>query len=380
LRSSPARSAAPGHLARILEQHSRRGLSVPAGDVVLLDSGDPDFPTPREIVDSLQEALAGGATHYSEPFGDPELRERLAAIEDARCAWTVEQSQVVITHGASGGLSASILASLDPGDRVLIPEPTYSLYADHVRLAGAEPQFVPTTADFHLDLDALEAAAGGARMLILCNPCNPTGAVFTVNELESVGRLADQHDLLVVSDEAYDSIVYPPTRFCTALAVPALARRLIYCQTFSKRYAMTGWRLGYIVAPEPLATAAGRIHFSLHGPLNAAVQRAGITAAGSPALPVEGYVARRQRIVERLSAVSGVKIRPPEGTFYAFFRYPGDEDSMSMQERCLEYGVALRAGSEFGDAGEGHLRLSFTAPPDVLEEGLSRLKSVFATL
>src|SRR5690606_967204 len=138
--------------------------------------------------------------------------------------------------------------------------------------------FVSQTADFHLDLDALEAAAPGAVMVILCHPCNPTGTVYRRDELEALAELATRHGLLVLSDEAYDHIVFDGVEFVSTLAIPGLAERLIYCQTFSKTYAMTGWRLGYLVAPAAITAAAARIHRTLNGSMNAAIQRAGLAA------------------------------------------------------------------------------------------------------
>jgi aspartate aminotransferase len=380
--SGPPSAATPrlGRIARELEEHSRRATALPAGDIVLLDSGDPDFATPDHIRRALHDAVEAGMTHYGEPFGDVELRTALAEqINARRGAGRCGVEQVIVTHGASGGLGAAILACVDPGDRVVIPEPTYSLYADQVRAAGAQPVFVRTRADFHLDLDAIEVAARGARMLVLCHPCNPTGAVLRRDELEEVSHIAAAHDLLVLSDEAYDAIVHDGIAFTSTLDVDALADRLIYCQTFSKRYAMTGWRVGYVVAPRALAAAIGRVHFTLHGPPNTAVQRAALAAVRGGdecvAPMLREYARRRDMVLAHLGDVRGVRIAPAEGTFYVFFAYPQQVDSVAMQQRLLDHGVALRAGSEFGDGGEGYLRLSYTASPKVLEQGLARLRA-----
>lgn len=383
--SGPPSAAAPprlGRIARELERHSRRATALPGGDVAILDSGDPDFATPGHIRRALHDAIEAGATHYGEPFGDVELRAALAEQVSARCGRTVSTAQVIVTHGASGGLGAAILACVDPGDRVVIPEPTYSLYADQVRAAGAQPVFVRTRADFHLDLDAIAAAAPGSRMLVLCHPCNPTGAVLRRDELEAVARIAALHDLLVLADEAYDAIVHDGVSFTSTLDVAALADRLIYCQTFSKRYAMTGWRVGYVVAPSPLAAAIGRVHFTLHGPPNTAVQRAALAAVhggdGCIAPMLREYARRRDMVLAQLGDIRGLRIAPAEGTFYVFFAYPQEVDSVTMLQRLLDHGVAVRAGSEFGDGGEGHLRLSYTASPEVLEQGLARLRAALA--
>ena len=368
-------------MARELEATSRRGTRVAPPGTVLLSVGEPDFATPAHIQAALVDALAQGATHYAAPFGDPDLRLALADAAAAVAGRGISADQAIVTHGAHGGIGAVMLATLDPGDRVVIPDPNYSLYADHVRLAGAVPVFVPCLTDHHLDLDALERAAAGARMVILCHPCNPTGAVLTGAELAEVARIAEANDLLVLADEAYDAMVYERP-FISSLTVEALAPRLLYCQTFSKRYAMTGWRIGWLVVPPDLAPAIGRIHFSLHGPLNSAVQRAALAALGSTDdvdRMVREYARRRDLVVAGLAAMPGVTAPAPEGTFYAFLRYPQHMDAVSMLRRCLDHGVALRAGSEFGDAGENHLRLSFAAGIPDLEEGLRRLGAALAS-
>ena len=370
----------PGRLARELLGSSRRATSVPRGDVVPLAAGDPDFATPEHIREALAEAVAAGMTHYGEPFGDPELRAVIAGRLSAGAAERIDASRVVVTHGASGGLSAVLLACLDPGDRVVVPEPTYSLYADHVRLAGAVTVGVPPGRDGRIDVESVDRACVGARLLVICNPNNPTGTVLRRDELEAIGRVAATHDLLVLSDEAYDAIVYDGVGFVSALEVGAFAGRLLYCNTFSKRYAMTGWRVGHVAVPESLAQAVGRMHYTLHGTTNAAVQRAALAALTGPqdcvTAMVDEYAHRRSAVVSALAATDGVELRVPEGTFYAFVRYPQAIDSVAMRARALEAGVAVRAGSEFGDAGEGHVRIAFTADPASLAVGLERLRGV----
>ena len=375
-------AARPGRAARELERHSRRSRTLPEGDVALLDAGDPDAPTAEHVRRALHEAVEAGATHYGHPFGDPDLRAALAARASATTGWPVAPGRVLVTHGASGGLGAAILATVDPGDRVLLQDPTYSLYADQVRVAGGLPVSVPTRPDFHLDAERLAAAAPGARMIVLCHPSNPTGVVHSRDELEAVAAIAERHDLLVLADEAYDAIIHPPTRFVSTLEIPALEPRLLYCQTLSKTYAMTGWRVGWVIAPEPLAAAVGRLHVTLHGPMNTAVQRAALAAVTGPddatGEMLRTYARRRSHVIAALAAMPGVVCPPPEATFYAFLRYPQAVDAVTMQARCLEGGVALRAGSEFGDGGERHLRLSYTAADDDLDRGLERLAAVLA--
>jgi aspartate aminotransferase len=368
---------------RIIAQ-SQRPTSRGGPGTISLASGDPDFATPEHIRRALVEAIEGGYTHYVDNQGDPQLRaalaERAAQVSGHACA----PEQVVVTHGGSAALTAALLGTINPGDRVLLPEPTYSLYADLIQLAGAESVFVPSTADFHLDLDAIDAAAAGAKMVIICNPCNPTGVVFRRDELEGLGRIAARHGLLVLSDEAYDHIVFDDVPFVSTLAIDELRDRLIYCQTFSKTYAMTGWRVGYLIAQLPVAAAAARMHRTINGPMNAAVQRAAFVAVTTetdwPERMRQEYQARRELVYELLAGCPGVDGNAPEGTFYAFVRYDGDLPATEVVAAALARGVGIRGGTEYGPSGQNHVRLAFSSSRADLQEGVRRLRSLFAEI
>lgn len=362
---------------------SRRPAVRPGPDVISLSSGDPDFETPAHIRQALIDAINAGYTHYSDNQGDPELRAALAAqLSAAGQAWA--PGEVVITHGGSGAVAAAVIATINPGDRVLLPEPTYSLYADLVRFVDAEPVFVPQTADFHLDLEALAAAAPGARMVMLCHPNNPTGVVYRRAELEALAALAETHDLLVLADEAYDHIVYPEVEFVSTLAIPAWRDRLLYCQTFSKTYAMTGWRIGFLAAPEQIAKAAARMHRTFNGSMNAAVQRAALAAVTTPddgpALRRAEFDRRRQLALGLLSNVDGIAVNAPDGAFYLFVKSLTGLSSRDMLMGADEFGVAIRAGNEYGPSGEGHIRIAFSSSAPEVEEGVTRLGHMFRML
>ena len=362
-----------------LKAHSQRGAAglVPERDVVALGSGEPDFETPASIIDAMNEALAAGYTHYAPPRGDPELVEALAGEVSSRSVQSFSAGEILVTAGGRAGLASAVLGVVGPGDRVVIPEPTYSMYADLARVAGAEPVLVPPADGLRLDIDAIESAADGGRLLVLCNPCNPTGVVHTEAELREVGRIADEYGLLVLVDEAYDRITYDGVRFTSSLGIPAFAERLIYCQTFSKTYAMTGWRCGYLAAPKDVIDAADRIHRSTAGPVNTAVQRAAIVALSIDDEVIEGnrriYQRRRDLAVDLLPPETGCFYPNPEGAFYLFIRYPNRMSSKDFVARALEHGVALRPGVEFGPSGEGHARLAFCVDEHALEVGIERL-------
>ncbi|WP_205652924.1 pyridoxal phosphate-dependent aminotransferase [Arthrobacter pascens] len=352
------------------------GGAAPAG-ALSLSMGEPDFDTPPEIVDAAVEALHTGWTHYGDANGDPELRQHIADEVSSASRHAVGPESVLVTHGGSAAITATVLASVDPGERVVIPEPTYSLYPDAVRLAGGVPVFGPTRPDNQLDVPALLDAAAGARLITLCNPVNPTGAVFSRSSLEELAEGLAGTDTLVLVDEAYAHLVYDDT-FVSSLAIESLRERLVYCQTLSKTYAMTGWRIGYLVAPPELIGSIRAVHRTMNSAVNAAAQRAALQALrlgpGISSNMLEAYRERRDYVVERLKNIPGVEFTEPAGAFYAFFRYPQALPSPEMLDRFKQYGVILRAGSEYGPSGEGHLRLSFAADLDTLKTALDRIE------
>ncbi len=373
----------PSRMVEELRRRSLRPTTRPGPELISLAAGDPDFPTPEHISQALTDALAAGATHYAQPQGDPELRSALAEQMTEVAGRTIGPSQVAVTHGASGALSATILGLIDAGTRVIIPGPTYSLYADLTWMAGGEVVFVRHQPDLHLDLEGIEAAARDARMVIICNPCNPTGAVYTQDELEDLADIAEEHDLLVVSDEPYDHIVFDGSDFVSALEVPGLADRLLYVNTFSKTYAMTGWRIGWVAGPQAVVDAVTTMHRAFNGPLNSAVQRAALAALTEPTDAPERmrreYQARRDIVSRMVGNVSGLELVEPEGSFYAFIRYGSLEPEVSSVDvvaRALEQGVAIRPGSEFGPGGEGFVRVAFSTGRERLIEGMERVLGI----
>jgi aspartate aminotransferase len=265
-----------------IEAASLRPSLAKVPGLISLAMGEPDFDTPAEIVDAAVDALRTGHTRYTDPIGDIELREALAGVVSRTAGVTFGTDQILITHGSSAGLAAAILGIVSPGDRVVIPEPTYSLYADLVAFAGGIPVFVPLLGDYHLDVERLARALDGARLLVLCTPGNPTGAVYRADEWARLAELIADTSAYVLSDEAYHGLVYAGPPFTSGLTIEALRERLIYAQTFSKAYAMTGWRLGYLAGPRAVIKAAGVIHRAFNGTSNAFVQRAA-RVCGRPA-------------------------------------------------------------------------------------------------
>jgi aspartate aminotransferase len=373
-------SFSPSRMVRDLQRRSLRPALRPGPELISLAHGDPDFATPEHISQALTDAVAAGATHYAQTIGDLELRAALAEQMTEVAGRSYSGDQVAITHGGSGALAAAILALIDPGTRVIVPEPTYSLYADLTWMAGGEVAFVPHQPDLHLDLEGIEAAAPDARLVVICNPCNPTGAVYAQDELEDLAEIAAEHDLWVLCDEAYDRIVYDGVDFVSALEVPALADRLLYVNTFSKSYAMTGWRIGWVAGPREVISAIGAVHRTINGPINTAVQRAALVAITEPTDWPERmrreYQARRDIVSRMVAGVENLELVEPEGSFYAFIRYGSDMPSVDVVARAQEEGVAIRSGSEFGPSGEGYVRVAFSTGRERLIEGMERLLGI----
>ena len=374
----------PSAAIRRLQGSERAGQSAaPGPGVIPLQTGDPDFPTPPHIVEALNDAVERGYTHYPPYQGDPELRAVIADQLSQRSGVTWTADDVAITNGGSGAIYAGMVAYLDPGDQVLVPQPTFSLYGDVATSVGAVVTDVPLTEELHLDLGALRAAAGPrARMLILCNPCNPTGTVFRRDELEDLAAFCVERDLLLLVDEAYDHILFDGRTHVSALDLPDMADRLLFVDTFSKTYAMTGWRLGYLAALGGMAKSGMIAHRTAVGTVNWAVQRAGLVALTTPSdwpdRMVQEYAVRRDMLDELLRDAEGASWRPPEGTFYAFVKYKADLSAREMTAFLLERGVAVRSGTEFGPGGEGHVRLSFATSRENIREGARRLAAALA--
>lgn len=361
---------------------SLRPSGRPGSDVAGLHIGEPDLPTPDFVVDALDEAVRAGFTHYAHPQGDPELREAVADRLSGTSVRSHAASEVLITAGGSAGLASAISAIVGPGDRVVVPEPTYSLYHDITRFVGGELVEVAPLPGMRLDLGRLEEEMSSARLVILCHPVNPTGIVYRRDELEAVGELADRHGTLVLVDEAYDQLVYDGREFTSSLEIARLAEHLVYCQTFSKSYAMTGWRLGYLAGPREVVDAAALVHRTYHGSVNAAVQRAGLAAVADhqrwPRQCLETYQKRRDRVIDALRNEPGVELVAPEGAFYAFVGYGSTLPATEVVAMGLARKVGLRAGTEFGRSGEGYIRVSYSVPDDTLDLGLERLIALLA--
>lgn len=369
---------------RVLQTSLRVQQPQSSGDLVSLAMGEPDFDTPQQVRDAAAKALQDGHTHYSPLLGEPVLREALAGKIGGLLGSSVSTSDVLITQGGTAGLAAAILGIVNPGDKVVIPDPTYSLYADLVSMAGGTIVPVPLAEDLHWDLEALAAALEGAKMFVFCNPSNPTGIVHSRSELEALAAMVAGTDILVLSDEAYSDLVYTSEPFTSALEIEGLAGRTVYCQTFSKSYAMTGWRVGYLWGPADVIASAARVHNTFNGSMNTAVQLAALTALQTCGPDIErmhaSYQLRRELMYNGLKDIPGLTVSSPEGAFYLFPKYDADLPAAEMVAHLRSHGVAVRPGSEFGRNGEHHLRLSYAASAEAITTGVERLAAGLAVL
>ncbi|RLM26380.1 aspartate aminotransferase [Brenneria alni] len=382
--SSVSQFKAAEAVLRIERTSLRVQQPASSGDMISLAMGEPDFDTPPRIVQAAADALKNGFTHYAPLLGDKQLCQALADHISAQSGYAVKAGEVLVTHGGTAGLSAAILSMVNPGDRVVIPDPTYSLYADLVNMAGGVCVPMPCKADLHWDLARLDNVLEEARLFVFCNPGNPTGIVHTREEIETLGKLVNKHNTLVIADEAYSDLVFNGEPFTSVLALPTFRGRTLYCQTFSKSYAMTGWRVGYLAGSAGMIAAAARVHNSVNGSVNSAVQRAALVALKECKDDVKRmydiYRERRVLMIEGLRDIPGLTLNEPEGAFYCFPSYEMPIPSIDMVALLREQGIAVRPGSEFGAAGEGHLRLSYAASKEAIVEGIKRLKQGLAML
>ncbi len=350
-------------------------------DVISLGVGEPDYVTPEPIRRAAIESIEHGHTHYTSNYGLPELREKLSAhLERLYGVHYDPKTEIVITSGSSEAFDIALRALLDPGDEVLCSDPCYVAYLPATVMAGGSFVPVRTSAanDFRLMAADVEAAiTPRSRVILLGYPSNPTGATMGRDDLAAIAAVAQRHDLAVVSDELYDRMTYVGEHTCFA-SLPGAHGRTVLLGGFSKAYAMTGWRLGWVAAPAPLAEAVMKVHQYVMMSAPTASQYAAIAALDHGesfvAEMVAEYDRRRRLIVDGLRAV-GLPTFGPRGAFYAFpdISVTG-LDSVSFSERLLaEERVAVVPGSAFGDAGEGFVRACYASGYEQIERALERI-------
>lgn len=349
-------------------------------DVISLGIGEPDFTTPQPILDAGIRSLQKGETHYTSNAGILPLREAVAGHIETLYGVHYQPSEVTITVGGSEALYLAATALLNPGDEVIVLTPCFVSYQAEVFLAGGVPVEVPCRFenDFDVDPDEVRAAITPRTKAILIGfPNNPTGAVASRERLVEIGRIAEEHDLIVLSDEIYDRLVYDTQHVCFP-ALPGMRERTVLLGGFSKDYAMTGWRIGFVAAPEPLMQGMLRIHQYTVMCSSTTSQWGAYEAlkSGEPyvAQMVSEYDRRRKLIVNGLNTI-GLKTFEPKGAFYAFPYVGGTglDDDTFANRLLKEERVAVVPGTAFGKGGEGFVRCSYATAYDKLEEALDRI-------
>ncbi len=360
-------------------------------DMVHLEIGEPDFDTPRHIVDTAIKALEDGYTHYTPSGGLIEAREKYAEFVARTRGVPVDWQEVVIMPGAKPVVFQSLLATLDPGDEVLYPNPTYPTYESVVNFIGAKPVPIPLREenDFRFDISELaEKITPKSKMIILNSPANPTGGVLTAGDMKEIAALAIKHDLWVLTDEIYWQILYDGEH-ASIFPIDGMKERTILLDGHSKAYAMTGWRLGFAVAPKELADHLVKLMNNSSSCTAAFTQVAGIAALEGPTGPTEEMVSefrrRRDVIVDGLNAIPNVTCKKPRGAFYVFPNVKAytsaERNSLWLQDYIMDKaGVACLAGTSFGSFGEGYLRFSYANSIENIQKALDRVGEALKAL
>jgi aspartate/methionine/tyrosine aminotransferase len=365
-----------------------RALEAQGREVIHLEIGEPDFETPRHIVEAGKRALDEGFTHYGPAAGLPELREAIARHISATRGIPVDPDEVVVTPGAKPVMFYAAIMLCQEGDEVLYPDPGFPIYQSVAAFSGAVP--VPLRlrpeSGFRLDLDELRARLSDrTRLLILNSPNNPTGSVLPAEDIAEMAAMVRGRNLVVLSDEIYSGIVYDGA-FSSIASLPGMKEQTIILDGFSKIYAMTGWRLGYGVMPRPLAERMTQLMVNSNSCTASFTQRAGVAALTGTQEPsramVEEFRGRREMIVNGLNAIPGFSCHNPGGAFYAF----PDVRNTGMTSRALadlllhEAGVAVLDGASFGAAGDGFLRLSYANSRANITAALERITAAVQAL
>ncbi len=372
-----------------------KALKAAGHDVIGFGAGEPDFPTPAHIVEAAVEAVRDPKNHrYTPTAGLPELREAVAAKTLRDSGLVVEPSQVLITNGGKHAITNAFTALIDPGDEVIVPGPYWTTYPEAAALCGAVP--VELIADestgFKVTVEQLESVrTQKTKVLVFVSPSNPTGAVYHRDEIEAIGRWAAEHGIWVLCDEIYEHLVYGEARhYSLPVVVPEIADRWVVVNGVAKTYAMTGWRVGWVIGPRDLTDAMINYQSQTTSNVNNVAQRAALAAVSGDLVAVEemrtAFDRRRHLIVNGLNAISGISCPMPDGAFYAYPNVQGllgktidgsrPQTSAELAELAIDVAkVAVVPGEAFG--APGYFRMSYALGDADLQEGVSRLASLF---
>lgn len=353
-----------------------QGLS----NVISFGIGEPDMDSPAEIVEAGSQALAQGMTHYTANAGIMELREAIAA-KARQSRIPVDAKNCIVTPGGMGALALSILCTVNEGDDVMVQDPTWLNYLGQIKLVGGKPVFVPTYEDdgFKLTVEQLETyVTPKTRLLIINTPNNPTGSVLEYKDLMEIANFVKRHNLLVIFDEVYDSFLHRGKHESIA-TIDGMAERTIIVNSFSKSFAMTGWRVGYAIAPEAIIAKMTVLQENMFSCVNASAQYAALYALQHPFLQrpmLEEYAKRLEFMKSELSTIPKLSFFNPSGSFYIFLNITrtGLTSSEFAYNLLNKKHTVVIPGSAFGACGEGYVRIAYTLPITKLQEGLNRIR------
>ncbi len=364
----------------------RRMLELSTGmeNVVHLEQGEPDFTTPSHILDAAVKAMKKGFTHYTEINGTLELRQAMSEkLEKENGIDADPKTEITVTSGSQEAMFIAALGFLNPGDEALILDPYYPVYFEDTLLAEAVPITVSLNEEenYHVNMEALDGKiTKKTKMIWMCNPSNPTGHLFSRNDLEIIAEVAQKHNLVVFCDEIYEKIVYDGARHISIGSLPSMEERTITVNGFSKAYAMTGWRIGYIVAEKKLSATLRKLHYYAVLCANAISQKAALAALTGPQDCVKEMVTeynrRRGLVLDKLDRIKSLSYTKPEGAFYVFPNFSSYEKSDEALALYLlkEARVVTAPGSGFGRAGEGHLRISYSVSYEQVKKGMEQIR------
>ena len=358
-------------------------------DVIHMEIGRPDFDTPEVIKQAANTALANGNVFYTSNYGTPELRQAIADKLKRDNGIDYKAEEILVTIGVGEGTYAAVAAFTEPGDEILVPDPVWLNYIHVPHFFGAVPVSYKLREenDYQIDLNEIEGLiTPKTKMLVINTPGNPTGVVQSRETLEKLADIAKKHNLIVVSDEIYEKLVYDGAKHVSIAALPGMKERTITLNGFSKCYSMTGWRLGYAAAPVEFIKAMVRVHAYINTCAPSFVQEAGITALEKAELDVQEmvkeYQRRRDYAVSAINAIDGLSCKTPGGAFYIFVNIKSlGRTSAEMADYLLDHAkIAAVPGSAFGPQGEGYIRLSYACSYERIVEAMDRLKKAVAEL
>ena len=355
-------------------------------DIISFSMGEPDFTTPSNVIEAACDSLHNGFTHYTPSTGIPELRKAVADYSRKNDGVPCQASNVLITP-AKQAIFLTCLAYIDPGDEVILPDPSWVSYEACVRLAGGVPVYIPTRFEdeFVVDPVLIEAAVTPrTRMIILNTPTNPTGCVIPKETLKQIADIALRHNIKVMSDEIYSAIVYEGEHTSIA-SLSGMFDNTIIISGLSKTFAMTGWRLGWAIAPEEDIKNINKLQSHSISCAVSFVQQAAVEALTGPQDSkyemIKAFKKRRDLALDLIRDIPGMECNTPKGAFYLFPKYNKDIPSAKMAEILLKEGhVAVTPGTAFGPCGEGFFRISYAASEDQIQEGIARIKKTLANL